>query len=104
MDAESGEPRGEYAVKWMSLSAQYSASLRWGQKGWHSTWHTEMGCLAYALMASILAAEKLETPMERTRPSSTSASIASHVSLMDGLSASPTHPVTTGQWIRYRSR
>ena len=42
--------------------------------------------------------------MERTRPSSTSASIASHVSLMDGLSASPTHPVTTGQWIRYRSR
>jgi hypothetical protein len=43
-----------------------------------------------------LAAEKLETPMERTRPASTRASIARHVSSVDGRGAAPS---ATGQWI-----
>ena len=41
---------------------------------------------------------KLLTPRERTRPSCTSASIASHVSRTGGCTDSPTLPVT-GQWI-----
>jgi hypothetical protein len=45
-----------------------------------------------------LAAEKFETPMERTRPELTRRSMAAQVVESDGWSVGPLLPVT-GQWI-----
>jgi hypothetical protein len=53
---------------------------------------------ASAQSARSLAAEKFATPIERTSPASTSASIARHVSSVDGAGRSP--PSATGQWTR----
>ena len=106
--AESGEPSGEYAVKWMSFSAQYSISAALRQYGWHSAWQTDTGCRARFASARSFGTEKLETPMCFTSPRSTSRSMACQVSSKGG-STPPdlvpfSFPEATGQCMRYRSR
>ena len=102
--AESGEPSGEYAVRWIPLLVQNRWSSCWGQYGWHSTWHTLIGTVACPSKSRIFFSLKLLTPMALTNPRRTRSSIAFHVSSMDGVTtALPLLPVT-GQCIRYRSR
>ena len=101
--ALSGDPSGECAVTWMPSRAHHAISSSLRQYGWHSTCTTLGRMRAYSRIAATFFVLKLLTPMLRTSPASTSASIASQVSRMLGRTSSPRF-IVTGQCIRYRSR
>ena len=64
----------------------------------HLAWQTAGRTLAWVSKASSLAALKLLTPMDRTRPSFTSVSMAAHVSRSGGCTVGPRVRLA-GQWI-----
>ena len=87
---------GEYASMWMPRLRVSSRSFSCAKKGCDSIWFTTGLMRATLSKASRWSTSKLETPIERTLPASTAASICFHASIND---CSP----GSGEWIKYKS-
>mmetsp|Transcript_20183 Transcript_20183/g.52474 ORF Transcript_20183/g.52474 Transcript_20183/m.52474 type:complete len:246 (+) Transcript_20183:164-901(+) len=100
------EARGPHATTAILRERHQATNAELGKRGCASTWFTAGGILAVSINASSCAASKFDTPMLRTLPSLTSASIAAHVSAK---SCAPSRAKSVpglylrGQWIRSRS-